>query len=165
MHILVREHLEGYLSGTLDAAAQQAVEAHLAACGECRDEWETMRQLAEELRTLRPPQHMERDLPAGFYARVVERIEAEREIPFWTMLLDPAFGRRLVFACLMLLALLGAYVAAFEKADYPSQHRPEAVLACQGPKCTPAPVRGPRLGPNLEHNRGVVLASLVADGD
>ena len=165
MHILVRDHLEGYLSGNLDAAAQQALEAHLVACGECRDEWEVLRQSVEDLRLLRPPQNVEWDLSAGFYARVVERIEAEREVPFWTMLLDPGFGRRLVLACLMLLALLGAYVAAFEKADYPTQRHPEAVLACNGPKCAPTPVPAPRLGSSLEHNRGVVLANLVADGD
>ncbi len=168
MHILLRENLEEYLSGNLDPASRQALEAHLAACVECREEWEALRQLSEGLRSLRPPQGLEMELePApGFYARVVDGIGAEPEVPFWTMLLDPQFGRRVAFACLMLLAALGAYVATLQPADYPSQHRPEAVLACAGPNCqSTLPMPAPRFGPSLEHNRGAVLAALVSQGD
>lgn len=159
MHILVSENLEGYLSGHLDAADQQAVEAHLAQCPGCRQEWELLRESAEQIRSLRP-QDMDLDPAPGFYARVIDRIDRDREVPFWAMLLDPGFGRRIVFACLMLLALLGAYVAAVEQVDYPSKHRPEAILAGQ-----PAPLPAPRLGPNLDRNRGAVLATLVSEGD
>ena len=160
MHTLLRENLEGYLSGHLAPAARQALEAHMTGCADCRNEWDALRGSAEDLRALRPPEDTEWDLAPSFYARVIERIEQERDIPFWAMLLDPGFGRRVVFACLMLLALLGAYVAAFDQADYTSKHRPEAVLAGR-----PAPLPAPRLGPNLDRNRGNVLATLVAGAD
>ncbi|HZS49555.1 MAG TPA: zf-HC2 domain-containing protein [Bryobacterales bacterium] len=160
MHVLLRDNLEGYLSGNLDSATLGEVESHLAECSGCRQEWIVLRQSAEAIRSLRPPLAMDWDLAPGFYARVMERIDEEREIPFWAMLLDPAFGRKLVFACLMLLALLGTYVAAFEKPDYALQHLPEAVLAGQE-SSAPAP----RIGPSLDRNRGVMLATLVADGD
>jgi len=164
MHDLLRENLEGYLSGTLDSTAELQLENHLAECAGCRLQWQAMKGTSEVLRTLHPPAELDFDLPPSFYAQVADRIEREREIPFWAMLIDPSFGRRLVFACLMIMALLGAYVAAFEKPDYASQHHAEATLAnCSGPECAPGPA--PRLGHSLEQNRGLVLASLAADGD
>ncbi len=86
----------------------------------------------------------------------------EREVPFWAMLLEPAFGRRLVFACVLLLALLGVYVAALEQPDYPSVHRPEAILAGHPAQGNPLS-RAPRLGRDLNRNRGMVLAAVVAE--
>ena len=160
MHILLRENLEGYLSGKLPSGEREKLETHLAGCAECRREWELLRDSAMQLRSLRPPQDVDWDMAPGFYAHVIERIEREREIPFWAMLVDPDFGRRVAFACLMLLALLGAYVAGFQPVDYPSQHRPEAILAGR-----PDPIPSPQLGPNLQQNRGAVLATLVAGGD
>lgn len=165
MHDLLRDNLEGRLSGSLDPATDRELDRHLAQCAGCREQWRALAEAAEALRSLRPPQGMDFDLPPGFYARLVEQIESEREIPFWAMLVDPGFGRRVVFACLMLFALLGAYVAAFERPDYASRHRAEATLAmCKGPGCV-TPLPAPRLGHSLEQNRGIVLASLAANGD
>jgi anti-sigma factor RsiW len=163
MHILLRENLEGYLSGKLDPAARQELETHLAACPGCREEWEILRSSAEDIRALRPPQGMDLDPAPGFYARVMESIDTQRGVPFWAMLLDPAFGRRLAFASLMMLALLGAYVAAFDQTDYSSQHLPEAILAGQVPGVPLS--RAPHFNSNLAHNRSAVLASLVTEGD
>ncbi len=161
MHSLLSEHLEGYLSGNLGHAERQALEAHLSACPRCRGQMAGFLESAEHIRALRPPQDIELELPAGFYARVMEQADQEREVPFWAVLLEPSFGRRLVFACLMLLALLGTYVAAIERPDYPSQHRPEVLLTRQDS----LPVPEPRFGSDLERNRSTVLATLVADGD
>jgi len=158
MHILLKENLEGYLSGNLQRTQFDLLESHLAECAECRAEWGLLYQSALQVRTLRAPTSLDLEPRAGFYGRVIDRIDGEREIPFWTMLVDPAFGRRVVFACLVLLALLGGYVAVFEPTNL--QHRPEAMLAGD-----PAPLPSPRLGPDLERNRGVVLATLAADGD
>lgn len=164
MHSLLSEHLEEYLSGDLGRTARQALEQHLTACAECRRAWELFRASAEELHTLRPPQNIDVEPAPGFYARVMEQIEQEREVPFWSMLLDPGFGRRVVFACLMLLALLGAYVAAVDQGDYTIKHRPEAILAGTTPQGSPLGT-APRFGSNLEQNRGAVLATLVTEGD
>ncbi len=166
MHWLVRENLEDFLAGSLRSTKQREVEAHLAECESCRQEWESLRLSSVWMRSLRPPEDLAPGPAASFYARVLGRIEQERRVPFWTLLLEPAaFGRRMVFACLMLLALLGAYVAASDRPDYPSRHRPEAVLAGRPAAGTPVPA-APRLGPNLQRNRSVALATLAAvDGD
>lgn len=162
MHVLLRENIEAYLSGTLKPAEQGALEAHLAGCAECRMEWEAIQDSAFAIRSLRAPEGMDLEPAPGFYARVIDRIDTERELPFWTVMLDPIFGRRLVFACLILLAMLGAYVA-LDTEDYSARHRPEYVIASQP---APLPARAPRLGTNLDRNRSVMLASLVSsDGD
>jgi anti-sigma factor RsiW len=158
MHDLLREHLEGYLAGHLPSVLRQQLDAHLAQCPECRREWEAHRGLSKSLQTLRAPASLEWEPLPGFYARVMDRVDAERVVPFWALLIDPDFGRRLVFACLVLLAILGGYFAAFQPVDYSNQHRPEAILAGQ-----PAPFPTPRLGPNLERNRNAMLATLVSD--
>ena len=52
---------------------------------------------------------------AGFYARVMERIEAERASnSFWSLFLNPQFSRRLLFASAALLVLLGVTLATTE---------------------------------------------------
>lgn len=158
MHSLLRDNIESYLSGTLTRGEQEAVEAHLAACPECRRDSEIMRDGALALRSLRPPRDLELEPAPGFYARVIDGIDHEREVPFWAMLLDPGFGRRVVFACLMLLAMLGAYVASADQTDFSLKHRPEAMIAGR-----PSPL--PHYGSNLDRNRGAVLASLVSEGD
>ena len=162
MHSLLKENLEGYLSGNLASAERLAFEEHVAQCPDCRAQWETFRASAEDIRSLRAPEDLES--APGFYARVMDRIDGEREVPFWSMLLDPAFGRRVVFACLMLLALLGGYVAAVGQVDYSIKHRAEGILAGRTVPSSPLSPE-PRFGPNLDQNRSVVLATLVAQGD
>ncbi len=46
MHSVVVENLEEFLGGTLEPAERQAVEAHLSACGNCREEIHGMREVA-----------------------------------------------------------------------------------------------------------------------
>ncbi len=160
MHLLVRENLEDYLSGRSGPERRKNLEAHLAECAACRQEFTAMAGSAELLRQLRPPEDADAEMAPGFYARVMERIASERASSFWSLVVEPSFGRRVVFACLMLLALLGAYVAASGPGDYPGQHRPEAMLAVRQP--APLPSKAPRLGPDLTRNRDAVLATLVA---
>src|SRR5262249_52384257 len=59
MHSLLSEHLEGYLSGNLGQADQQALDAHLAVCTECRGKLAGFQESAEYIRALRPPQDVE----------------------------------------------------------------------------------------------------------
>ena len=51
---------------------------------------------------------------AGFYARVMERIEARGPASIWTLLLEPSFGRRLALASATLVVLLGTYLVTTE---------------------------------------------------
>jgi hypothetical protein len=53
-------------------------------------------------------------LPANFYARVMERIEAQRNNSFWSVFLNPQFSRRLVLASAALLVLLGVTLISID---------------------------------------------------
>jgi hypothetical protein len=52
------------------------------------------------------------DLGAGFYARVMERVEAQGRPSFWNLLLDPVFGQRLVYATGALFLLMASFLLA-----------------------------------------------------
>ncbi len=112
MHELIRERLEELLAGA--AQPDKAVEEHLAACGECRDELLAFREQAALLRVLRCAEL--RSPAPGFYARVWERIEAQRSTSVWTALLDPRFAWRLAVGSLAALLLIGGFVAMNESA-------------------------------------------------
>jgi anti-sigma factor RsiW len=159
MHRPLHENLEGYLSGTLLPTEQRALDTHLASCSGCRNELAVLQGSARDLRLLRPSEDLEDSMAPGFFLRVMERIEEQRQVPLWAMLLDPGFGRRLVFACLMLLALLGGYVAAVDPRE--AQHSPGAILAGRPSPLAPAQ----RLGPDLNRNRSTMLVTLAADTD
>ncbi len=60
------------------------------------------------LRSLKTPQGAEPR--AGFYARVMERIEAQQPFSIWSVFLDRKFGFRLAVASGVLAALLGIYL-------------------------------------------------------
>lgn len=162
MHRPLHEHLEGYLSGALLPAERRELDTHLAGCFGCRNELAALQGSAQDLRLLRPSEDLEDGMTRGFFLRVLQRIEEQRQVPLWTMLVDPGFGRRLVFACLMLLALLGGYVATIDPTEF--QHFPEAVLAGRPASGSPlAPAH--RLGPDLNRNRTAMLVALAADTD
>ena len=68
----------------------------------------------------------------GFYARVVEQVGRSKPAPWFAGLLslDMAFGRRLVFASLLLMAVMGSYLVTHE-AGVQVGPSPEAILAQQ----------------------------------
>ena len=122
--------LEEYLSGGLKPVDLREFEAHLSACDTCREEVAAFRDLAglfAPLRTQETP-----DLAPGFYARVMQRVEAQKPAPsfFSLFALDVVFGRRLAFASLVLMALLGSVLVTRET-YYPAGPTPESVMAQQ----------------------------------
>ncbi len=124
------ESLEEYLSGALEPAAQREIEAHLSACELCRDGVAEMREISHLFDTLRPDEILE---PApGFYSRVMQQVGERKTVPAFAGLfsLDLAFTRRLVFASLMTLAVLGSYLVSRET-GYRGGPSPEAVMAQQ----------------------------------
>ena len=130
MHAVVMQNLEEFLSGTLNPAAQREAETHLQRCDACREEIRSMQEVSQWFGSLRAG---EAAVPApGFYARVAEQIEHQKAEPSVANLfgLDLAFGRRLVFACLLVLAVLGSYLVSRETA-YPGGPSPEAIMAQQ----------------------------------
>ena len=130
MHAAELDCLEEYLAGSLEPAALNKIEAHLKTCEACRLEVESMQVLSHCLAVLRPQQAPQ---PApGFYARVMERVGRQSAAPSFSNLFNWqfAFGRRVAFAALVTLAVLGSYLVMHENAT-PSGLSPEAVMAQQ----------------------------------
>ena len=116
MHRIIRDHLEEVLSGTASAPEHPAAE-HLAACEGCREEVAAMREQAAVLRQCRA--ESETEPRPGFYARVMERIEAQAPLSVWTLFFDSMFGRRIALASLALALLIGVYVISSEQMSGP----------------------------------------------
>jgi hypothetical protein len=109
MHRLVQENLEEILTG---CGADHPASRHLAECGDCRDTVAAMRQHAALMREWRQPDDLE--ARAGFYARVMERIEAQGPLSIWSLFFDGIFGRRIAVASLAFALLLGVYLISTE---------------------------------------------------
>jgi anti-sigma factor RsiW len=113
MHSVVLDSLEEYLAGALNPAGTLEFEAHLNSCPGCREEVRSMQEIGELFGSLRSEEVM---VPSpAFYSKVRMRVEDETRPGFWALFgLDFAFGRRLAFASLLTLALLGSYLVSNE---------------------------------------------------
>jgi len=111
MHEPIRENLEEFLKGPAHQMPQE-FQAHLEACEECASELRLFQAQSKMLRSLQCDAGIEPR--AGFYARVMERIEARGPASIWTLLLEPSFGRRLALASATLVVLLGTYLVTTE---------------------------------------------------
>ncbi|HSR06905.1 MAG TPA: hypothetical protein VLM42_07135 [Bryobacteraceae bacterium] len=107
MHREIRDHIENVLAGSEPE--------HLAGCEECRSEVQGMQEHTALLRELRAPESFVAEPRAGFYARVMERIEAEGPISIWNLFIESAFGRRIAVASMALAILLGVYLVTSER--------------------------------------------------
>ena len=130
MHAVVMENLEEYLAGTLEPADAHRIGEHLNACDSCREEIRSMQEVALMFGTLRSEETFQPS--PGFYGRVMETATAARPSVSWASVfgLDLVFARRLAFASLLTLAVLGSYLVSRETA-YAGEPSPEAVLAQQ----------------------------------
>ena len=129
MHREIQDDLEDFLAGTADPNGRSRVEMHLRECAECRQEVESMREMADLFSSLRSP---DPPIPApGFYARVNVLIEKQRPAPFWTGALDPFFGKRLALASLLMLATLGTVLVSRETGEFTAGPTPEMILAVE----------------------------------
>jgi anti-sigma factor RsiW len=133
MHQVILDRLEEYLSGS---PSSREFTAHLESCEECRAEVQEMKEVSGVLSALRAPEEL---APSpGFYAGVSRRMEAQRPRSLWRWVwLEPAFGRRVAFASLMTLAILGSYLITRETEYSAGPPRPEAIMAQQAPADNP----------------------------
>jgi anti-sigma factor RsiW len=133
----VREQVSLLLDDALTVAERQALETHLAGCGECRRELEQLRETVGLLRHL-PPVHA----PAGF----IDRVMAEASRPPWPRrVLDALFRPLRVKLPLEAAAVLLVGVSAL----YVYQRTPEVQeVARHGPReLSPAPSAPPASPP------------------
>jgi anti-sigma factor RsiW len=128
MHQAIVESLEEYIGGGLTPAAQRDFDAHLETCEECRREVSSMLDISGMFETLRPAEEI---LPsAGFCARVMQQVARPQVPSFWSLFsLDASFGRRVVFASLLTLAVFGTFLVSRETGYAPGPSTPEAVMA------------------------------------
>ena len=154
MHGLIKEGLEEYLRGTPGKKLPVEFEQHLRNCDECREELSWMQEQSRLLRALAASRELEP--AAGFYARVMDRIDAERQSSFWGAFLEPAFGRWLTASALTLTLLLAGYLAKTETTRTVST-APEAVMAVED---YPS-----RLGQDRQRDRDTMLVTLASYRD
>jgi hypothetical protein len=117
MHRLIQDRLEEVLADANPDGSGPA-DAHLAECAECREEVSALRHHSAMLRSLRAPvlANDETLTPRpGFYARVMERIEAQRPIDIWQLFSDSAFGRRIAVASVALAVVFSLYLVSSER--------------------------------------------------
>jgi anti-sigma factor RsiW len=111
MHQPIRKNLEDYLKGSLSEIPVE-FHRHLGECRSCASELQRLEAQSQLLRSL---DNARETVPRpGFYARVMERIEAQRPVSIWSAFLDRKFGFRLAVASGMLAALLGGYLVTSE---------------------------------------------------
>ncbi len=112
MHGSIRNELESFLDGRADAGELQK---HLSSCRECDGEVSAIRAQNNLFRSLRSNEEIEP--AAGFYARVMQRIEEKAKDSIWAVFVYSPFGKRLALGSLSVALLLGSYVVAEEKID------------------------------------------------
>jgi hypothetical protein len=120
MHRLIENYLEEALSKS-GLPADHPARRHLNECGECLAEVDAMRSHSALLSELAASAEM--DPRPGFYARVWERIEAQRPVSIWSLFSDSLWGRRLATAALSVAVLMGGYVVTTEREmEAPNAH-------------------------------------------
>lgn len=127
MHAVIINDLEEYLSGSLPPSALDRFQAHLASCGACRRQVEDFRHTTGLLDVLKPAGALEPS--PGFVAQVMQKAAEQPAGSFWSPFGDFAFGRRVVFASLLTMAVLGTVLVSREESYAPEPSTPEAVMA------------------------------------
>ena len=125
MHQSIRDNLEEYLKGSARKVPQD-FEAHLEACDDCACQLRSLQAQTEMLRSLQSGGDIEPS--AGFYARVMDRIELDGRASIWAILLQPNFGRRIAMASAVLVVLLGTYFVTAESSEPMTPSSPEAAF-------------------------------------
>ncbi len=154
MHEPVIRRLEEYLCGSGPFAE---VEEHLKNCANCRTEMEAMQMQSALFRSLRAPREV--DLSAGFYARVMNRVETQSRPSPWSLFGESMFAKRLAYASALFLVLLGSVLVTSSDPEEPLDAAdPERIFAGEA---HPMPVTME----NPQQDRDVVLVTLATHQD
>lgn len=127
MHEVIQNGLEDYLSGV----NRREFQAHLDQCVECRQEVLEFSALSSVFAAFKEDEAVAAPEPElGFYYRLSQNIETRKAASLWNIFsVNAAFGRRVAFASLMTLALLGGLLVSHES-DYGSdQPAPDSIMA------------------------------------
>ena len=161
MHRSVEDHIEEFLEGRLTGIARESFEAHVAVCRQCHDLALQMQSHSALLQCLAAPAELEP--PPGFYARVMHRVESEARPSFWSLLLDPIFGRRLVYASASLVILMGVFLLATEPVHHELASTPVHALA--QPNVEQPAHEQPASPDKVQQGRDSLLVTLATFGE
>lgn len=109
MHEPIRARLEEYLDNP--TATGRGFQDHVTECQDCEAELRQLREQSRLVRSLRAGDVMPE---AGFYARVMSRIEAESKPSVWSLMHDAAFGWRVAVASAAMALMMAGYMASTE---------------------------------------------------
>ena len=135
MHRIVEDGLEDYLAGRV----LRDFEVHVENCEECRVELEEIGFISSLFRESFAEPAVEVVPSPGFYARLNESIEARKPLSLWAFFsIDAIFGRRVAFASLLALALVGGFLVSRESNVTLELQQPgaEAIIAQHDPAST-----------------------------
>lgn len=117
-HILAGGNAPGGFPGNSSSGELAgSVAEHLEQCSECREEVAAMQRQSKLMHELRAPAGEVPEPRPGFYARVMERIEAEGAVSIWNLFMESAFGRRIAVASVALALVLGVYLVSSERGE------------------------------------------------
>ena len=154
-------NLESYLAGQLGEPNRREFERLLARSKRDRETIEQMALVSNLFGAL--------DLPAkdglgpspGFHARVLDKIEQERQPPFWDFFLRPLVIKRVALAsCAWLFLLFSANL--YQTSAQPSIKEIAQTVLAQPPES--ADYCNVRLGCDIELNRSSMLAAVMISG-
>lgn len=159
MHTSIENELEPFLAGR---PVSQTFREHLSGCGDCRGEMDVFQHQVRLIRSLRVEATelaSDKVAPAGgFYARVMERIEADAQPSIWTIFLQP-FGQRLAFGSLAFFLVLSGVFFTVDSPVEAAAVAPQAILAEE--TVVPSVVAAQRITGNTEADRAAVFTQLV----
>ena len=160
MDRFLQDRLEDYLSGALAGKELAEFETRLSRDAASASEialFVESRALFEAIRL----DAGEAAAPApGFSARVNQAIEAERQTPFWAVFLQPFMVRRLAFAALMWMFVLGSASLFTDTTTRKNHQLADLILSEQPPANYHV-----RMGPDIDRNRASMLAVMMRPGD
>jgi len=150
MHEPLKGRIEDYLHG---GSHMPDVEQHLANCESCNAEAAAMKQQAEMFKLLKSTEEFEPD--AAFYARVMNRIETQAKPSIWNIFGESIFAKRLAYASLTFVVLLGTYFVSSNSSDEPqfANSSPEMLMSHD-----PHPTE---VGTDPQKDREAVLVNLA----
>jgi predicted anti-sigma-YlaC factor YlaD len=149
MHEPLTGRIEEYLQGS---STMPEVDDHLKQCEACRGELADMKMQAALLRSLRA----EVDPSAGFYARVLNRIDLQSGQSIWNIFGESLFAKRLAYASVTFFVLFGTYLVSSESAKQPYTAAAPEVIIANDDHIHPA------IGDNLQKDREAVLVNLAS---
>ena len=154
MHEPIIGSIEEYLSGV----RIPQVEDHLQQCEECRVELALMLEHSSLLRSLQPNEGAE---PlAGFYGRVMNRIETQAKPSIWTLFGESLFARRLAVASMAFVLILSAGFLANPPGEvFAPGGSPEVIIAAEPDEA------GLPLGNDQQKDREAILVQLATYTD